>query len=140
LRTTKEVQAMQCTNYVGYVFAQYGREGRSGLGLMTQQETLRFYVKRNDGRLLATYFATEQKDMHGELEKALRHARLASATLITTSLDRSSFSAAFLATLQAADFIIISANDATMGMMSPVTPSERDEMVRRRMAAINARA
>jgi DNA invertase Pin-like site-specific DNA recombinase len=77
---------------IGYIRVSTTKQGRSGLGLEAQQETLRRFAEA-EGFAFAETFTEVESGKHGddhraELAKALERARKAKAPIIVAKLDR----------------------------------------------------
>jgi DNA invertase Pin-like site-specific DNA recombinase len=77
---------------IGYIRVSTTKQGRSGLGLEAQQETLRRFAEA-EGFAFAETFTEVESRKHGddhrpELAKALERARKAKAPIIVAKLDR----------------------------------------------------
>ena len=88
-------------NYVIYRRVSTQRQGRSGLGLEAQQETIDRFITENRGTIIATYTEVESgtNDHRPELLKALGHTKRSRAILLVAKLDRLSRSLAFTSSL-----------------------------------------
>ena len=67
------------------------KQGRSGLGLEAQQSMIDYFVKAEQGELIADYAEVYTgKDLQGctELQKAIKHCKEIGATLIIAKTDR----------------------------------------------------
>jgi DNA invertase Pin-like site-specific DNA recombinase len=122
------------------------KQGRSGLGLEAQRESVRLFVAGRGGKIIAPEFVeieTGKRDDRPELVKALKRCRLTGATLVVAKLDRLSRNAAFLMTLRdsGADFVaadLPEANTMTVGVMAVVAQHEREAISQRTKAALAA--
>lgn len=137
------------SRYVSYYRVSTQRQGRSGLGLEAQQETVRDYLARHSGVELASFTEIEsgKRNDRPQLEAALQRCRQTGATLLVAKLDRLSRNAAFLMNLrdsgvkfEALD--IPGANSMTVGVLALVAQHEAEaisDRTRRALAARRAR-
>src|SRR5262245_18540417 len=125
----------QATKFVAYLRVSTAKQGRSGLGLEAQRESVRRFVADRGGRIIAPEYVeveTGKRNDRPELAKALKRCRTTGATLVVAKLDRLSRNAAFLMTLLrdsgvafvAAD--LPEANTMTVGVMAVVAQHERE--------------
>lgn len=131
--------------FVVYLRVSTDRQGRSGLGLDTQQEDVSRYVAQAGGTILAKYKEVESGKTNDrpELAKALKQCRLTGAVLLVAKLDRLSRNAAFLMTLQDSETEFVAAdmpgaNRLTVGIMALVAQQEREAISQRTKAALTA--
>lgn len=134
-------------HFIAYFRVSTAKQGRSGLGLEAQKESVDRYLHGlgNGARLLADYQEVEtgKRDDRVALHQALDHCRLTGATLIIAKLDRLSRDAAFLLTLQKGDVPFLAAdmpemNQLTVGIMAVVAQAEREAISRRTKEALTA--
>ena len=132
--------------YVAYLRVSTAKQGRSGLGLEAQRESVRQFVDARGGKIIAPEFVeieTGKRNDRPELEKALKRCRLTGATLVIAKLDRLSRNAAFLMTLRdrGVEFVaadLPDANTLTVGIMASVAQHEREAISARTKAALAA--
>ena len=132
--------------FVAYCRVSTARQGRSGLGLEAQRETVRQFVASRGGRIIAPEFVeieSGKRDDRPELDKALKRCRATGATLIVAKLDRLSRNAAFLMTLRDSGVSFVAAdlpeaNTMTVGVMAVVAQHEREAISARTKAALAA--
>lgn len=136
---------MAAGKFVAYYRVSTRRQGRSGLGLEAQQESVRSYLNGGRWRLVAEHTEVESGKVNNrpELNAALAACRVHGATLVVAKLDRLSRDAAFLLTLRDAgvDFIAVDmpeANRMTVGMMAVIAENEREVISSRTKAALAA--
>jgi DNA invertase Pin-like site-specific DNA recombinase len=131
--------------YVSYLRVSTGKQGRSGLGLEAQRETVTRFIK-NDGCLLKEYIEIEsgrRNDRH-QLKLALEHCRDTGATLVFAKLDRLSRNVAFISQLmeeggvdfRACDFP--QATRLTLHLLAAVAEHEREMISTRTREALAA--
>jgi DNA invertase Pin-like site-specific DNA recombinase len=132
--------------YVAYLRVSTGRQGRSGLGLEAQRETVKQFVAQRGGVIIAPEFVeveSGKRDDRPELDKALARCKRTGATLVVAKLDRLSRSAAFLHKLRdtGAAFVaadLPEANTLTIGVMASLAQHEREIISRRTKEALAA--
>jgi len=78
--------------FVSYVRVSTGKQGRSGLGLEAQRETVQQAFNGGDWKLVAEFIevesGTRKGDNRPELEKALARCRVMGAKLIVANVSR----------------------------------------------------
>lgn len=128
-------------------FVSYLRVSTSkqSLGIEAQRDACASHVKRFDGRIIAEYVEVEsgKNDRRPQVQNAIRHARLANATLIIARLDRLTRSIPFLVELQKSKvkFIAVDfpeANELTITILVAVASFERRMISERTKAALAA--
>lgn len=132
--------------YVAYLRVSTQKQGRSGLGLEAQRETVRQFVASRSGRIIAPELVeveTGKNNHRPELQKALKRCRATGATLVVAKLDRLSRNAAFLMTLRDSGVQFVAAdlpeaNTMTVGVMAVVAQHEREAISARTKAALAA--
>src|SRR5882672_7409199 len=137
---------VQRSKFVAYLRVSTAKQGRSGLGLEAQRESVRQFVVSRSGKIIAPELVeveTGKRNDRPELGKALKRCRLTGATLVVAKLDRLSRNAAFLMTLRdsGVDFIaadLPEANTMTVGVMAVVAQHEREAISQRTKAALQA--
>lgn len=132
--------------YVSYVRVSTEKQGRSGLGLESQQSMIAQHLAANGGVELAQYVEVEsgKTDERPKLEAALLHCRQTRSTLITAKLDRLSRNAEFLFKLHNAGvkFVALDMPEVTtlmLGVLATVAQHERETISQRTKAALAAR-
>ena len=132
-------------NFVAYYRVSTHKQGKSGLGLESQQSAVQQYVKHNGGKIIDTHTEVEsgKKDNWPELDKTIRRCLLTGATLIIAKLNRLSRDIAFIANLQKSkiEFVctdIPEANTLTIGMMAVLAQYERELISERTKAGLAA--
>lgn len=136
---------MDCTKFVSYYRVSTSKQGRSGLGLDAQRNSVREFLASRGGDLLGEFVEVEsgKVDRRPQLEAALAQCELTGATLIVAKLDRLSRNVAFLATLQDSGtrFLCVDmaeANELTIHIMAAVAQAERKAISRRTKEALAA--
>ena len=132
--------------FVTYLRVSTAKQGRSGLGLEAQRESVRQFVTGHGGKIIEPEFVeveTGSRNDRPELDKALKRCRLTGAKLVVAKLDRLSRNAAFLMTLRdsGVDFVaadLPEANTMTVGVMAVVAQHEREAISQRTKAALAA--
>ncbi|CAO4172288.1 recombinase family protein [Methylorubrum extorquens] len=92
--------------YVSYYRVSTGRQGRSGLGLEAQEQTVRDRLNGGDWSIVGTFTEIETataKRVRPELAKALAFCRVMGAKLIVANVSRLTRDPDFMGTLVAAD-------------------------------------
>lgn len=89
------------TKFIAYYRVSTDRQGKSGLGLESQRETVAAYIKQHDGEIIAEFTEVEsgRKSNRPQLEKALAACRLHRATLVVSKVDRLTRSVSFMSRL-----------------------------------------
>jgi len=134
--------------FVTYYRVSTARQGKSGLGLEAQQETVRQYLARGAGvdvEVVGEYTEIESGS-HAErpqLQLALQQCHREKATLLIAKLDRLSRDAGFLMTLRNAGADIRAADmpeagTLEFGIRAIFAQHEREEISRRTREALQA--
>jgi DNA invertase Pin-like site-specific DNA recombinase len=130
---------------IAYYRVSTAAQGRSGLGLEAQRETVSRYCHGRSCEILGEYVEIEsgKRADRPELEKALHHAKVTGSTLVVAKLDRLSRNAAFLLTLRDSGAKLVAAdnpdvNDMTVGILAVVAEEERKAISERTKAALKA--
>jgi DNA invertase Pin-like site-specific DNA recombinase len=87
--------------FVAYYRVSTDQQGRSGLGLEAQRETVRGFLNGGQWKLCGEFVEVEsgRRSERPELDKALTHCRVMGATLIVANVSRLTRSVAFLSRL-----------------------------------------
>ncbi|MGX7709525.1 recombinase family protein [Methylobacterium sp. Gmos1] len=87
--------------FVAYYRVSTDRQGRSGLGVQAQQETVRSFLNGGDWDLIAEFTEVEsgRASDRPELTRALARCRTTGATLVVANVSRLTRSVAFLSRL-----------------------------------------
>lgn len=96
---------MRSGRFVSYFRVSTGKQGRSGLGLEAQQQTVRERLNGGDWTIVGTFTEIETgtaKKARPELQRALAMCRVMNATLIVANVSRLTRDPDFMATLVAA--------------------------------------
>ena len=120
-------------------------QGRNGLGMESQTDTVRRFVEKAGGTIVSEYCEVESggktdKDRQ-ELSKALIECRKVGATLVVAKLDRLSRNAEFLLSLQNGnvDFVCCDCPNVdrfTVGILALVAQRERELISERTKSAL----
>lgn len=142
--TGEEEMAMNEQKYVGYLRVSTDKQGRSGLGLQSQEQIIHDTVKRNNWTLLQQFVEVEsgKSDTNrSQLKAALEMCERTGAKLLVAKLDRLSRDLAFIANLMktktqfvACDFP--EANTFTIHILSAMAEYERRLISERTKAAL----
>lgn len=133
------------TKAVAYYRVSTAAQGRSGLGLDAQRQTVADLARARAHEILAEFTEVESGSQNDrpELMKALHHAKVTGAVLVIAKLDRLSRNAAFLLTLRESGVRFIAAdipdaNDITIGVLAVIAQAEREAISQRTKAALGA--
>jgi len=88
--------------YVAYLRVSTDKQGRSGLGLEAQRETIATYLWGTGGEAIAEFVEVESGKLNTrpQLSAAMYRAKVTGAKLLIAKLDRLSRNVAFIAALQ----------------------------------------
>ena len=130
--------------FTAYYRVSTAKQGRSGLGLAAQRETVLSYVGGADS-LTAEFTEVEsgRKSDRPQLAAALRHCRATGAVLVVAKLDRLARDVAFLSNLMnsGVEFVAVDfpeANRLTLHIMAAVAEYEARITSERTRAALQA--
>jgi DNA invertase Pin-like site-specific DNA recombinase len=119
------------------------RQGRSGLGLESQQKSVQDFARFNDLKLLAEYTEIESGRQNNRpvLELALRECKKEKAVLLIAKLDRLSRNVMFISTLiqSEVEFIAVDnphADKFLVQIMAVFAEHERDQISMRTKVAL----
>jgi DNA invertase Pin-like site-specific DNA recombinase len=130
--------------FVLYRRVSTARQGQSGLGLESQEETVRQYVASQHGTVVGEFVEVEsgKHNDRPQLTLALNECRRLKATLVVAKLDRLSRNAEFLLRLQNGniDFVCCDCplDRFSVGIMALVAQRERELCSSRTKAALKA--
>ncbi|WP_324806606.1 recombinase family protein [Sphingomonas sp. LY29] len=120
-------------------------QGRSGLGLEAQRQSISEFCSGRSCEVLGEYVEIEsgRRNDRPKLIQALRHAKVTGATLVVAKLDRLSRNAAFLLALRDSGAKLVAAdqpnvNDMTIGILAVVAEAERKAISERTSVALKA--
>jgi DNA invertase Pin-like site-specific DNA recombinase len=129
--------------FIAYYRVSTARQGRSGLGLEVQKETVRNYLNGGDWQLAAEFTEIEsgKRADRPEFAKALAACRLHRATLVIAKLDRLSRNVHFVSSLMESgvEFIAVDfpqANKLTIHIIAAVAEHEAEMISARTKAAL----
>ena len=130
---------------VTYSRVSTDKQGRSGLGLEAQEETIARYCEQHGSERVADFVEVEsgKKNHRPQLQKAIRAAKQHKAKLLVAKLDRLSRNAAFLLQLRDSNIEFVAAdnpeaNNLTIGILAVVAENEREMTSQRTKAALAA--
>jgi DNA invertase Pin-like site-specific DNA recombinase len=131
--------------FVAYYRVSTQRQGRSGLGLDAQKETVRNYLDGGDWQLVAEFTEIERgkRSDRPEFAKALTACRLHRATLVIAKLDRLSRNVPFVSSLMESgvEFVAVDfpqANKLTIHIIAAVAEHEAAMISQRTKDALAA--
>jgi DNA invertase Pin-like site-specific DNA recombinase len=131
--------------YIGYARVSTDKQGRSGLGLESQQQAITSHVSSVAGDLVTMYVEVEsgKRDDRPVLIEAIQHAQLIGARLVIHKLDRLSRDLAFITTLQKneVDFAVVDlpgADKFTIHLFGALAEKERSLISQRTKQALEA--
>lgn len=131
--------------FVAYYRVSTARQGRSGLGLESQQEAVRSYLNGGSWNLVAeiTEIESGKRNDRPKLAEALKLCRLHGATLIIAKLDRLARNVAFVSALMESgvEFTAVDfpqANRLTVHILAAVAEHEAKAISDRTKAALQA--
>lgn len=132
--------------YIAYYRVSTADQGRSGLGLEAQQETVKRYIEKMGGELLEEFTEIESgtKNDRPQLHRALNLARRRGSILIIAKLDRLSRNHLFISQLMESkvEFVacdIPEANTFTIHIFSALAQQERELISTRTKQALQAK-
>ncbi len=131
--------------FVAYFRVSTERQGRSGLGLEAQRDSVLRYIASVGGKLIAehTEVETGKRNDRPELQKALAWCRRRKAKLVIAKLDRLSRNMAFIATMMDSGVEFIACDNPhatrlTLHILAAVAEHEREAIAQRTKAALQA--
>jgi len=131
--------------WISYLRVSTGRQGKSGLGIEAQRNSVSEFLNGGDWRLVKEYVEIEsgKRTDRPQLEAAIAACRVHGAKLVIAKLDRLSRDAHFLLGLDKAgvEFVAAdmpSANRLTVGIMAMVAEEERRMISKRTKEALAA--
>lgn len=136
---------MPTGSFVAYYRVSTAKQGRSGLGLEAQRDSVYTFLNGGNWQLRAEYTEVESggNDARPQLAKALAACRVYGATLVVAKLDRLSRDARFLMNLkgEGVRFVIAEmpeANELTVDLFAILAQHERRVISERTKAALAA--
>lgn len=134
------------TKLVAYYRVSTKAQGKSGLGLDAQRDTVSKFIKRNGDRIIAEFTEVEsgKNDERTELGKAIEMANENDATLIIAKLDRLSRNVSFISLLmdEKVKFVCCDmpeANELTIHIFAAMAQFERKRISERIKEALDAK-
>lgn len=131
--------------FIAYYRVSTDKQGRSGLGLEAQQQSVRAYLNGGAWELVGEFTEVEsgKKDDRPQLAAALAACRKHKARLIIAKLDRLARNVAFIANLMEAGTEFVAAdmpdaNELTIHIMAAMAQHERKAISARTKAALAA--
>ena len=123
--------------FVAYYRVSTNRQGKSGLGLAAQNETVANYCM-DRGKIIAEFTEIEsgKNNDRVKLKRAIELAKQQQATLLIAKLDRLSRNAAFIMTLKDSGVSFVAcdmpnANTLTIGIFASMAQWERERISQR---------
>ena len=137
---------MSDKKYVAYYRVSTKKQGKSGLGLDAQRNTVSKFIERNGDRIIAEFTEVEsgKNDERTELSKAIEMANEDDATLIIAKLDRLSRNVSFISQLmdEKVKFVCCDmpeANELTIHIFAAMAQFERKRISERIKEALDAK-
>ena len=134
------------TKYVAYYRVSTKKQGKSGLGLDAQRDTVQKFIKRNGDRIIAEFTEVESGKNNDRLElsKAIEMANENDATLVIAKLDRLSRNVSFISQLmdEKVKFVCCDmpeANKLTIHIFAAMAQFERKRISERIKEALDAK-
>ena len=131
-------------NYIAYYRVSTAKQGRSGLGLQAQQDTVKNFLG-NNGNLVAEYTEVQsgKSNARVELLKAIAQCKQDKATLLIAKLDRLSRNVAFIFELRnsGVDFVccdLPDLNTLTLGIFATFAQHEAERISQRTKDGLRA--
>jgi DNA invertase Pin-like site-specific DNA recombinase len=133
--------------YVAYYRVSTKKQGRSGLGLEAQKESVAVYLAGVKGKIIAEFVEVEHGTRKGndrpELQAALAQCRVHGATLIIAKLDRLARNVAFTSNLMESSVEFVAcdypeANRLTIHIMAAMAEHEAEMISTRTKLALAA--
>ena len=128
--------------YIGYYRVSTQRQGKSGLGLESQRQSVQAFVNQDDV-LVSEYTDIESGKINNRpnLNKALEECRTTGATLLIAKLDRLSRNAAFTLMLRDSNISFVAVdnpdiNSLTIGILALVAQDEAERISKRVVSAL----
>ena len=133
---------MSNKQYIGYYRVSTVRQGKSGLGLESQRQSVQAFVNDSDV-MLSEYTEVEsgKNNNRPNLTKALQECRETGATLLIAKLDRLSRNAAFTLMLRDSNINFVAVdnpdiNSLTIGILALVAQDEAERISKRVVSAL----
>lgn len=136
---------MKPTSYIAYYRVSTTRQGKSGLGLEAQQNTVKAFLTSHGGNLLESFTEVESGNNgdREQLQKAIKRCKVKNAVLLVSKLDRLSRQVSFIANLQESGIKFVIAenpqlNDLTIHILAALAQAEREAISQRTKQALQA--
>lgn len=136
---------MKNKKYIAYYRVSTTRQGESGLGLEAQQASVKNYLSRIGGDLIAEFTEIEstRRKQRPELENALNQCKREKTSLVIAKLDRLARNVAFISNLMESkvDFFAVDMPEAsrlTIHILAAVAEHEREQISERTKSALKA--
>ena len=130
---------------MAYLRVSTDKQGRSGLGLDAQRETIAAYLRSVGGQAIAEFVEVESGKLNArpQLAAAMHRAKVTGAKLLIAKLDRLSRNVAFIAALQESGVKFVcadmpEANELTVHLLAAMAQHERKMISDRTKAALAA--
>ncbi len=137
---------MSDKEYVAYYRVSTKKQGKSGLGLDAQRDTVQKFIKHNGNQIIAEFTEVEsgKNDDRPELSKATEMAKEHDATLVIAKLDRLSRNVLFISQLmdEKVKFVCCDmpeANELTIHIFAAMAQHERKRISERIKEALDAK-
>ena len=131
--------------YVAYLRVSTDKQGRSGLGLEAQRDTIATYLRGTGGEAIAEFVEVESGKLNTrrQLAAAMYRAKVTGAKLLIAKLDRLSRNVSFIAALQESGVKFVcadmpEANELTVHLLAAMAQHERKMISERTKAALAA--
>ena len=129
--------------FIAYYRVSTTKQGRTGLGMEAQRDSVANYLATTKGELLEEYTEVQsgKKNDRPELEKALLKCKLTGCTLLIAKLDRLSRNASFLLSLKDSNINFVAsdmpeAKRLTVGRMAVMAEYESQKISERTTEAL----
>lgn len=129
--------------YVGYIRVSTRKQDKSGLGKDAQEESIKRFVKSNNGKLIDQFKETESgaKKHRPELMKAIDLVKEEDATIVIAKLDRLARNVHFISMLQEEGVKFVAcdlpnADEMSINLMAAMAQNERKMIRERTLAAL----
>jgi DNA invertase Pin-like site-specific DNA recombinase len=136
---------MATGKFIAYLRVSTDRQGKSGLGLDAQRQSVSDFLNGGCWQLLKEYHEIEtgKHDQRPALIEALHHCKVTGATLVIAKLDRLSRDLEFIARLQKSGTRFVcadmpEANELTIHLLAAIAQHERKTTSERTRAALGS--
>lgn len=132
--------------YVAYYRVSTKRQGRSGLGLDAQRETIMSYLRGREGAQVVGEYVEVESGRNADrpkLAEAIQHAKNANAVLVVAKLDRLARSVSFISALRESGCKFVAADlpemtDLTLHIFAALAEYEAKRISERTRDALKA--